>query len=80
MSKKTKKKNNHSIVPVIFTLGVIGWGFFAIDRLTAPATLDHGWDTSQINTSHNQKSGQRPKDSLPVFWTPELTRKAIAIY
>ena len=31
-----RRKKNHSIVPVLFTLGVIGWGFFAIDRLTSP--------------------------------------------
>ncbi len=29
-----KKTNEKNIIPVLFTLGVIGWGFFAIDRLT----------------------------------------------
>ncbi len=33
---RRKKKSDKSIIPVLFTLGVIGWGFFAIDRLTEP--------------------------------------------
>lgn len=34
--RPAKKKNERSLVPVLFTLGIIGWGFFAIDRLTKP--------------------------------------------
>ena len=30
-----KSIKNSRLVPVLFTLGVIGWGFFAIDRLTS---------------------------------------------
>lgn len=67
MIKKTKKKSTHSIVPVIFTLGVIGWGFFAIDRLTSPSAPEQGWN-SQVNTSHNQGSSQSSwKRSLKGF-------------
>lgn len=32
-----QKKKDKSIIPVLFTLGIIGWGFFAIDRLTSPS-------------------------------------------
>lgn len=37
MPARSKKKEK-SIIPVLFTLGVIGWGFFAIDRLTKDET------------------------------------------
>ncbi|MDH5717240.1 MAG: GerMN domain-containing protein [Spirochaetia bacterium] len=33
------KKQESSVVPVLFTLGIIGWGFFAIDRLTKPLAV-----------------------------------------
>ena len=30
-----KKKKESQLIPVLFTIGIIGWGFFAIDRLTS---------------------------------------------
>lgn len=35
MASRVPKKNQ-SMVPILFTLGVIGWGFFVIDRITRP--------------------------------------------
>ena len=32
--KRNKKKENRTI-PILFTFGIIGWGFFAIDQLTS---------------------------------------------
>lgn len=32
-----QKKNQNSMVPIIFTLGIISWVFFVTDRLTKPA-------------------------------------------
>ena len=54
-SSGSSKKNdkNQNIVPVLFTLGVIGWGFFAIDRLTRPI------DENQISiNSESRKQTQ----------------------
>ncbi len=31
----SKNKKESQLVPVLFTIGIIGWGFFAIDRLTS---------------------------------------------
>ena len=36
--RKIRKKENRTI-PILFTLGVISWGFFAIDRLTSPKDI-----------------------------------------
>lgn len=38
MARKPVKSaaNDRSLVPILFTIGVIGWGFFAIDRLLSP--------------------------------------------
>jgi len=45
--RRTKKKEPH-LIPVLFTLGVIGWGFFAIDRITRPESGDESVrDTSR---------------------------------
>ena len=39
--RKLRKKENRTI-PILFTLGVISWGFFAIDRLTSSKDIrDH---------------------------------------
>ncbi len=41
MSRSGKKPaggDGQNLVTILFVLGVIGWGFFAIDRLTEPAT------------------------------------------
>lgn len=35
-SARRNQKNDKSLVPILFTIGVIGWGFFAIDRILAP--------------------------------------------
>ena len=34
MARAKKNTRKDSLIPILFTLGVIGWGFFAIDRLT----------------------------------------------
>ena len=36
--KKTAGGDGQNLVTILFVLGIIGWGFFAIDRLTEPAT------------------------------------------
>lgn len=41
MARSKKSAKHASLVPVLFTLGVIGWGFFAIDRLTSSAAPDY---------------------------------------
>ncbi len=52
LRKKTKKE--HSIVPVLFTLGVIGWGFFAIDRLTSARQGVQPWEGgARLQKTHN---------------------------
>lgn len=56
-------KTNQSMVPIVFTLGVIGWGFFVIDRITRPPQQNKPSIEKKIyNVPHqNTKSW---KDSL----------------
>lgn len=74
MSTRKKTKKEHSIVPVLFTLGVIGWGFFAIDRLTSGAAGDpNSWEAkSKPRTTHNAPTGRESsawKKSIGGFLT-----------
>ncbi|MES0489445.1 MAG: GerMN domain-containing protein [Leptospirales bacterium] len=61
-----KKKKNHSIVPVLFTLGVIGWGFFAIDRLTSSQNANE--DITQ-SSNYSQSRAEVKTDS----WKKKLS-------
>lgn len=72
---KTSKQQN-SIVPVIFAIGVIGWGFFAIDRLTAPER--------PLKKNHYTIANHKPEENQPgtfkkwlgeIFLAPESTKK-----
>jgi spore germination protein GerM len=65
-----KKTSTHSIVPVLFTLGVIGWGFFAIDRLTTSSSDTGKWAAKQnLKVSHNSSGLSQPswKKSLEAI-------------
>jgi len=56
--RKTKKKDK-SIIPVIFTIGVIGWGFFAIDRLTEPYISKNNMNSEEPVSKNINASGYK---------------------
>ena len=58
----TKKKET-SIIPVLLTLGVIGWGFFAIDRL-----ISKGDSFDEIQS----KNVSKKKQDKPNSWRHSL--------
>ena len=60
-TRRYKKKN--SMVPVLFTIGIIGWGFFAIDRLTAP--LQSGDEIITQSANYSRKH-TKERDSWKV--------------
>ena len=66
--KKTtrRSKKNGSIVPVLFTIGIIGWGFFAIDRLTAPLQEGDEIITHNANYSAKTRETREERDSWKV--------------
>ncbi len=51
--RRTRKKKQSQVIPILFTLGIIGWGFFAIDRLTGQKNQDK---TGQIKFSNLKKA------------------------
>ncbi|MDH5721023.1 MAG: GerMN domain-containing protein [Spirochaetia bacterium] len=56
VNSKKKNKNEQNIVPILFTFGVIGWGFFAIDRLTAPFSKN---ENNKVTEQHNKTQSFR---------------------
>jgi len=55
--RKPAGGDGQNLVTILFVLGVIGWGFFAIDRLTEPATQQK---TSKVQgRATGQESGWR---------------------
>lgn len=48
MDVKKQGKVNNQIIPLLFTLGVIGWGFYAIEKLSPPEEKE--FESSNIGT------------------------------
>jgi len=63
-NKRKNKKKDKSIIPVIFTIGVIGWGFFAIDRLTEPYISKNNLNSGQPVSKNINANGYKQ----PVFF------------
>lgn len=52
MARSSSRKKKTSIIPVLLTLGIIGWGFFAIDRLISK---EDSFDEIQSNNVSKKK-------------------------
>lgn len=71
---KKKPAKNNSLVPVLFTLGVIGWGFFAIDRLTSSTNPGYADFTAEARnyvheTGDNGKSWKKTTEDFVKKFT-----------
>lgn len=68
-SATRKKKKEKSFIPVIFTIGVIGWGFFAIDRLTRPAEAKSSYTDNSPRREYNVSSWRKKLSN----WLDKIT-------
>ncbi|MDH4200241.1 MAG: GerMN domain-containing protein [Spirochaetia bacterium] len=65
-SRIKKKKNNASLVPLLFTLGVIGWGFFAIDRLTSSGAPDYRYNPVESSDISPESYKERTRWKMKI--------------
>jgi|GEM_PF-2380254 len=75
-----KPAKNASLVPVLFTLGVIGWGFFAIDRLTSSSTPSYGDYNAEahdyaVDSGKNASSWKKATESFLAKFSASQNRK-----
>lgn len=78
MAQRTRQtKKNNSLVPIIFTIGVIGWGFFVIDRLTYP--LKQSNQAEFFNEANEAKVSNKKKDIKNSTWKNQLGKWLEAI-
>jgi len=73
-AKSNKKQGGPSLVPVLFTIGVIGWGFFAIDRLTTPSYRVR----SETPTMQRSSNYSKPTDKSQSW--KETFRKTLGFF
>ena len=59
-NKSRRRKKNSNMVPVLFTIGIIGWGFFVIDRLTVSLIKE---DIMLGNPKFHSLSNKKTKES-----------------
>lgn len=60
-ARKPRSKKKYSLIPVLFTLGIIGWGFFAIDRLTRPMAENNELYTHSSDLPHKAAENAKAK-------------------